>query len=1039
MLGPFEVRSSTVVLADGAGRRQALLAFLLLSANRTVGVDRLASAVWGEDHPRSAVNLVQGYVSYWRSVLEPGREQRVSGSRLTTTTGGYCLHVGEQECDLLRFTRGARKGREAIELGDLYAARSLLRSAVGERRGPALAEFAQPAFADAAALFEAEWLTTVEGAADVELRLGRPADALAYIEPLLEAHPLRESLVALSMVALYRSGRQADAIDVFDRTRHALQDEIGVDPGPELSRMHLDILQQRISLSGAAKAPQRSPALPSRLSSFVGREQLHEDVVVLLKTHRMLNLVGPAGSGKTRLAVEVAATVTADGDRSVTFVDLAPVQESELLWQAVLAALGKQQPATIDAVEVIIKVATSSPMLLILDNMEHLLEAAPGIALILARAPLLSVLVTSREPLGISGEQLVPVAPLATPSAGDPPEVVLSSASVRLFIERAQEIDPNFTVRDEDVPVVAGICRRLDGLPLTIELAAPLTLTLSLRALLERLDRPVALLGGRQRGGDHPARHRTLRAALDWTYGTLATTPRELFERLSVFVSGALLEPLEQVTDLGGQTVFGLAELCERNLVYRSGAQDAPRYRQLVTIRDYAAERLKGDPDACAATLERHTESVCKLAERVSREARTSAGADLVERLDNEQDEIRSVLTRLAEADDATRLLALTVDCLPLWWDLGYTREGYERLTHALAAVGPDTPDDLRAAGHIAAVFMADAVGRPDVALELGVTASDFAQRSGSRLLQSLSLCVVGNPRCWMAPEDPAPADIAIVERALKMALQEPETVMRWGWTSRSAVLVTALLVLTDVLRYNDARRARTHVDDVLAGYDAGEDAYTGSFVLRAVGALDADAGRWAPAEQRLTASLALATRAASLRSRSRSLEELARLAWRRDDLPSAAALAESAVKLAQETGHVLNWVRCAGLAADIALEVGDLAQAGTLLDQADAAAGSRRQQVALQTTAPRRARCARLSGQPDQAERHLQSVTSLEDASGLTPDRVVYVLEAAYSARRRGHLQRAVAMVQALHDATAAVGIELPTPELRRLAEITG
>lgn len=239
VLGPFEVRCSARLLADGGGRRQALLAFLLLSANRAVSTDRLTAAVWGDDRPRSAVNLVQGYISYWRKVLDPAREHRASGKRLISAAGGYRLCVADEESDLLRFRTRSRRGIEAAALGDLNGARLLLHAAIDERRGPALQEFQNSVFTDAAAALEAEWLSTVEAAADVDLRLGRPAAALACLEPLLEAHPLRESLVALWMSALYRSGRQADALAAFDRTRHALADEIGVDPGPELSRVHL--------------------------------------------------------------------------------------------------------------------------------------------------------------------------------------------------------------------------------------------------------------------------------------------------------------------------------------------------------------------------------------------------------------------------------------------------------------------------------------------------------------------------------------------------------------------------------------------------------------------------------------------------------------------------------------------------------------------------------------------------------------------------------------------------------------------------------
>ncbi|WP_426563318.1 BTAD domain-containing putative transcriptional regulator [Angustibacter sp. McL0619] len=1041
VLGPFEVRQSADVLADGAGRRQALLAMLLVSANRTVSADRLASGLWGEDQPSSAANLVQGYVSHWRTVLDPGRGRRATGDRLTSSGGGYCLHVSEQECDLLRFRARAREGLDAVALGDLYAARRLLHAAVGERRGPALVEFTQSVLADAAATFEAEWLTTVEAAAEVELRLGRPDSAMTQLDPLLDAHPMRESLVALRMQALYRLGRQAEALDTYERARHALADELGVDPGPELSRMHLDILQQSPTLEGAGAAEPRPPVLPSRLSSFIGREQLRDEVGELLMTHRLVTLTGPAGSGKTRLAVEVAAAVAAAGDRSVTFVDLAPVREAGLLWQTAIGALGRPAPATSEVNAVVGILAALPATLLVLDNLEHLLDAAPALAEVLAQIPLLSVLATSREPLGISGEQLVPVAPLATPEPGDSRDAVLGSPAVRLFIARAKEADPAFVVRDPDVAVLAGVCRRLDGLPLTIELAAPLTSTLTLRALLERLDRPVALLGGRRRGGDQPARHQTLRAALDWSYGTLAPTQRRLFEQLSVFVSGARLEQVEQVSDLGADTALVLAQLHERNLLYRSGSEDAPRYRQLVTIRDYAAERLAEDPAARAAILERHTRSVCDLAEQVSRAARSAAGAALVQRLREEQDEVRSVLARLADPDggaDPAKLLALVVDCLPLWWDLGYTREGYELVTDALAAAPGDTPDELRAAANLVAVFLAEAIGRPETALDLGAEAARCAQMAGSGLLQALCLCVRANSQSWLRADGPTRDDIEMFERALALGRHAPESPARWGWASRSAVLVMALLTLSDLLRYRDARRAHDHMEELLGIYDPDADAYTGSFVLRAAGSFDADAGDWDRAEQRLTASLALANQAASLRSQSRSLEELARLSWRRGDVVAATEPAESATRLARETGHTLNLVRCAALAADIALEVGDLARADALLGQAETADDSRSQRFKLQKTAPRRARLVRLSGRPDDAERHLQAVVHLERATGLLPDRVVYLLEAAYSARHRGDHDRARAMVDALRDAVAAVGLDLALPERRYLDDVT-
>jgi len=303
-------------------------------------------------------------------------------------------------------------------------------------------------------------------------------------------------------------------------------------------------------------------------------------------------------------------------------------------------------------------------MLLVLDNMEQLVEAAADIGRLLALAPPVTVLATSREALGVSGEQLVAVPPLVLPDRDDEPEVALARPAVRLFVDRARAADPGFQVTDQDVGVVSDICRRLDGLPLTIELAAPLTTTLTLRALLERLDRPVALLVDHRRGSDQPGRHRSLRGALGSSVDGLTPVQRRAFEQLSVFVSGASLDAVEAVTGLGAGAVDALVSLRERNLVYRSDDRTAPRFRQLETVRDYAAEQLAADPASFATTVERHTSYVRLLAERVSREARSRTSSDLIGLLRDEQDEVRSVLARLADRGDGPGALRLVTVCL---------------------------------------------------------------------------------------------------------------------------------------------------------------------------------------------------------------------------------------------------------------------------------------------------------------------------------------------------------------------------------------
>ncbi len=1033
VLGPFEVRRGDGLVADGGGKRRGLLAVLLLSANRTVSPARLVEQLWGDRPPRSATNLVQGYVSDWRGVLDPDRAPRSSGDRLLSTGAGYLLRVEPQECDLLRFAGLVQQGRRAVAADDLLDARRLLGNAVRERRGPALADFAGTPLGDAATALEEDWLGAVELAAEVELRLGSPERALIYVDGPAGENPLRETLTALRMQALYRAGRQADALATYDVARAALADELGVDPGPRLRRLHLDILRQARSLDGQAEAPRS--ALPAPISSFVGRSQDLATVLELVAGHRLVTLTGPGGSGKTRLAVEAAARIAAAGGSDVTFVDLAPVQDTELVWPAVAGALGRPLAAAVEPVDALARLLPSRPVLLVLDNMEQLTGVAPGVARLLRLAPALRILATSREPLGVSGEQRMSVPPLATPAKEHDrdPGAVMECAAVRLFVDRARSCDRGFTVADDDLPVLAGITRRLDGLPLTLELAAPWVTTLSLRALLERLDRPLALLADRS-PTDRPDRHRTLRAALDWSYAALTDDQRRLLDQLSVFVSGARLEAVEAVADLGDGTVAVLSELLSKNLVGRVGPAHLPRYRLLETVREYAGERLARRPSELTATRDRHAGFFRALAEEVGRTASTPRGNEFAIRLEEEQGEIRSALDHLSSIGADRDRLTLLVDCLPLWWDLGHVREGHSRLTEALGTL-QGLPEELRAAAHLAATVLAEAVGEPDQALDLAVGGGQLAREAGSVPLEALSRCLVGNILSWMDWRGNATEGIAALEAARRLGERvASDGPARWGWSSRAALLATASTSLFDVLRYRDAPRARRVIASLLEHQAGKTDRITESFSLRAAGALAADAGEWSRAEQLLSDSLAAATSFPSRRTESRSLEELARLAWARGNLAAAASLSDQAVSMSREAGHAINWARCAALRADIALDESDHDRARRLLDEADAALRSGSPEQATRIVEPRRARLSRLSGDADLAAQHLDAASALRDAAGLTPDRLVYLVESAGLAAQCGDAEVAAALAGEVVGAARRVGIQLPVPEQRRL-----
>ena len=549
LLGPFEVSSGRRMILSGGGKRRAVLAVLLLSANEAVSVERLIDALWGETPPASAVNLVQGYVSDLRRILEPDRPPRASGQRLVSSHG-YRLVVSEDECDLLRFDALLGKAGAARETGDLSAASWLLSRALGEWRGAPLLDFTAEQFASVAStrLQEAR-LSAAEAAAEVELALGRPDRALRYLLDLSDAHPFRERLAELRILALYRSGRQADALAGYEAIRRGLADELGVDPGPALRKLHLEMLRQEPSL--AATAPpviaDVLPALPVALSSFVGRERELESVLQMLGSHRLVTLTGPGGSGKTRLAIEAGTVVRAAGELEVAFVDLTPVRAARLVGAAIADACRLRVRPDLAAVASLAAQLAGRRVLLVLDNVEHVLDAVPDIAALLASTPGVAVLATSREPLGLEGERQFPVPPLALPAQlpDASTEDVLASDAVRLFVDRARAANPGFSVADRDAAALAGVCRRLDGLPLALELAAPWTKTLTLRALLERLDRSLELLVGTTRHG--PERHRSLRTAIEWSYAALPHPERQLLQALSIFASGAPLDAVEAV------------------------------------------------------------------------------------------------------------------------------------------------------------------------------------------------------------------------------------------------------------------------------------------------------------------------------------------------------------------------------------------------------------------------------------------------------------------------------------------------------------
>ncbi|QTE01144.1 BTAD domain-containing putative transcriptional regulator [Streptomyces cyanogenus] len=555
ILGPTEIHTDDGTPVDPGGPRpRALLTLLLLDAGRPVSVERLLDGLYGAEPPAGALGALQSQISRLRRRLAPH-------TRIDAVPAGYALAVDPDTVDAHRFARLAAEGRSALTAGDHPRAVALLRDALALWRGPALPDLPD-AHADRARLDELR-PAAVQDRIEAELGTGGGPELVPELRALLRARPLDERLYGQLMRALHAAGRPAEALAVFEEARRTLAGELGADPSPELSALHLGLLRD------GSGAPAR-PRLPAQLTRFVGREAELARVDRALAGSRLVTLTGPGGVGKTRLALEAARARTG---ADVCLVELAPLADGARIPFAVLAALGVRDgfrsPAT-DALERLLAALADREVLLVLDNCEHLVEpAARTAALLLGACPGVRLLVTSRESLGVTGEVLVPVPPL--------PE----EPAVRLLLDRARAVRPDFDGHAR----VPEICRALDGLPLAIELAAARLRTLSVDELADRLHDRFRVLARGDRA--KAPRHRTLRAVVEWSWELLDAGERDLASRLTVFAGGATLDAVAAVCGVP-YPEEPLASLVEKSFLEVSDG----RYRMLETIRAFAAESL---------------------------------------------------------------------------------------------------------------------------------------------------------------------------------------------------------------------------------------------------------------------------------------------------------------------------------------------------------------------------------------------------------------------------------------------------------------
>ncbi|MFI9200661.1 AfsR/SARP family transcriptional regulator [Streptomyces sp. NPDC053048] len=719
-------------LALGGARLRALLAALALHPGRVRGAQALIGEVWEGAPPADATGALQALVGRLRRVL--GREA------VASVAGGYRLCAEPDDVDLHRFERLAGEGEAALADGDPAKAAALLDDALALWRGPALADL--PDRTGPAARCDARHLGARRARLAADVALGNAAGALPALAELCDDHPLDEPLQALRLRALRAAGRPAEALAAYAATARLLSDRLGTDPGPELRALHTELLAGQAGPTGPAEdrpvpgagagAPdQRGPIhlpppgnLRARLTSFVGRE---DDLLLIredLGRHRLVTLLGPGGAGKTRLSQEAAEAAAAVGERwpdGVWFAELAPVDDPETVPEAVLTALGARETVVRGTAAEGLRAATDATaldplgrlaehcarrrMLLVLDNCEHVVDAAARLAdTLLAHCPGVTVLATSREPLAVPGELVRPVEPLPDPVA------------LRLLADRGAAARPGFRVED-DPAACAEICRRLDGLPLAIELAAARLRLLTPRGLADRLDDRFRLLTSGSR--TVLPRQQTLRAVVDWSWDLLDAPERAVLRRLSVFSGGCDLSAAEEVcadgpaatgpavtntavtdtpatdtpvtdTPVTAYDVAGLlGSLVDKSLVVAAPAAGGQmRYRLLETVGEYAGERL--DEAGERAAVERlHLVTFRELARTADPLLRGPEQRAWLDRLELEHDNLRTALRRAVAARDEHEALCLVLS-LGWFWQLRDHRADARHWAEAAAALGPD-------------------------------------------------------------------------------------------------------------------------------------------------------------------------------------------------------------------------------------------------------------------------------------------------------------------------------------------------------------
>jgi len=905
MLGSFEVRTDDGTVADVPGTRlRALLIALALEPGRVVSKATLIDWIWGEQLPADTANALQRLVSRLRKALPEGS---IEGQ-----PGGYRLTVEPGAVDAVRFERLVAQARDAEGSRRVR----LLREALALWRGAAMADVGMEdseALDAAVARLERLRLAALEDRFDAEIGLGQAGELIAELTDLVAAHPMRERLVAALMRALAAAGRDTEALLVYERTRETVADLLGADPSPELSAVHVALLRGELG----RREEIRKTNVRAELTSFVGREADVAAVRELIAERRLTTLIGPGGSGKTRLATETARTLLSDLPDGVWLVELAPIGADGDVVQATLAGLGLRDALlgaapSADPVDGLIAAIREREALLILDNCEHVIESAAAFAdRVLGECRRLRILATSREPLGITGEALWQTEPLALPGAS--PGEIADSAAIRLLRDRAGAVRKDLGGDARTLSAMARICRALDGMPLAIELAAARLRTMTVEQLANRLDDRFRLLTSGSRTA--LPRHKTLRAVVDWSWDLLTEAERMVLRRLSVFSGGASLEAAERVcVARAGEPRAGeprtseqgaldqdevlelLTSLAEKSLLRtegdgaqdgardgaRDGGQDgALRYRMLGTIKEYAADRLTeaGESDLARQA---HLGYFTDLTESAEPHLRRAEQLVWLARLEADHDNISAAMRGAIAAGQAQAAMRLAAAAGWYWWLGGRRSEGFELMVAATNTPGEVT-DEVRAMVYALVVtFVTSGRGDGHEAAEWIHQAYRFSQRSRP-----------GNPLLGLV----TPLERMLEAPAASVSAWESVLDNEDPWVRALARLQLGKL---QSMLGQDGRDAEANLELALAEFRALGERFGISFALSELAEQIAKHGEFAGACEYYEQAVAVVTEVGATEDVIRMRTRLAVLYWLMGDQDASAAAIAEAERIAE-------------------------------------------------------------------------------------------------------------------------------------------